>query len=54
MTFIRDYTFGLRSIAASIPHQLFPEQSESIMSTTEKAIDLDSIRQRLDRRGVRL
>ena len=54
MTFIRDYTFGLRSIAASIPHQLFPEQSESIMSTTEKAIDLDSIRQRLDRLGVRL
>jgi len=25
-----------------------------MMSTTEKAIDLDSIRQRLDRLGVRL
>jgi hypothetical protein len=29
-------------------------QEAKMMSTTEKAIDLDSIRQRLDRLGVRL
>jgi hypothetical protein len=30
------------------------EQIAYMMSTTEKVIDLDSIRQRLDRLGVRL
>jgi len=30
------------------------EQIEFMMSTTEKALDLDGIRQRLDRLGVRL
>jgi hypothetical protein len=30
------------------------EHIAKMMSTTEKAIDLDSIRQRLDRLGVRL
>jgi hypothetical protein len=30
------------------------EQIATMMSTTEKAVDLDSIRQRLDRLGVRL
>jgi hypothetical protein len=30
------------------------EQIAEMMSTTEKAVDLDSIRQRLDRLGVRL
>jgi hypothetical protein len=30
------------------------EQIASMMSTTEKALDLDGIRQRLDRLGVRL
>jgi hypothetical protein len=30
------------------------EQNASMMSTTEKALDLESIRQRLDRLGVRL
>jgi hypothetical protein len=30
------------------------EQIARMMSTTEKAVDLDSIRQRLDRLGVRL
>jgi hypothetical protein len=32
----------------------FSEQITEMMSTTEKVIDLDSIRQRLDRLGVRL
>ena len=32
----------------------FSEQIAEMMSTTEKVIDLDSIRQRLDRLGVRL
>jgi hypothetical protein len=36
------------------PPLSIPEKSVSIMSTTEKTIDLDSIRQRLDRLGVRL
>jgi hypothetical protein len=30
------------------------EQIAEMMSTTEKVVDLDSIRQRLDRLGVRL
>jgi hypothetical protein len=30
------------------------EQTAYMMSTTEKALDLDGIRQRLDRLGVRL
>jgi hypothetical protein len=38
-----------RDTAASIS-----EQITEMMSTTEKVIDLDSIRQRLDRLGVRL
>jgi hypothetical protein len=32
----------------------FRAEEAKMMSTTEKAIDLDSIRQRLDRLGVRL
>jgi hypothetical protein len=37
-----------------MPPQSLSEQSAFMMSTTEKTIDLESIRQRLDRLGVRL
>ena len=36
------------------PTSSISEQIAYMMSTTEKALDLDSIRQRLDRLGVRL
>jgi hypothetical protein len=52
-TIERGYTFHLGPLSAAIL-LLDSEQIAYMMSTTEKVIDLDSIRQRLDRLGVRL
>ena len=50
----RDYTFRLGPEFGRDSTSQISEQIATMMSTTEKAIDLDSIRQRLDRLGVRL